>query len=332
MIKPAANANRGLVLRRSLLALFSAIVFVGALRVLLHEFRALSWTAVGTSMLQWRARALLAAVLCGLSFTIVGLIEWRTLRWAGGHVPVGEAFKVSFIANGLAHSLGAAAVVAGAVRASLYARHGAGLTISAAVTAYQTATSTSGVAALVGLACLTGFAGHRGPGPIVGLLTLGGVGLYLMACGLIRGEFRLWAHTFKLPTVKSALVQIGLGAADNALAIGSLYVLLPPRSVSYYIFVADYVVAFVAGALSGIPGGAGPFEGLLVKLLPDLDRAGLGAALLGFRLIFNLAPLIGAGALFLIALARDRAQIGWSPAADLQRISRTGVGIEETRP
>ena len=292
--------------RRGLFAAFSAVIFVWASRVLFHEFRSMSWSAVEAAVLQWRGRFPLAVALCGLSFAMVGLIEWRGLRWAGTRVPIGQAFKVSFIANGFAHSLGAAALIAGAVRARLYARHGVGLTTSAAITAFQTATSTSGVAALVGVAGLAGYGGRLGPGPIIGAFSFAGVGLYLLACALARGRLRLWAYSFALPTVKDALIQIGLGAADNALAIGALWVLLPPRSVAYPSFVGDYVIAYVGGALSGIPGGAGPFEGLLVKLLPSLDRAGLGAAFLGFRLIFNLAPLVGAAVLMLAEAAGDR--------------------------
>jgi uncharacterized membrane protein YbhN (UPF0104 family) len=303
-----AKAHRRQNWMRGLFAIFSAIVFVVAAIVLYNAFRTLNWSAIEASIFQWRGRFVLAALLCSLSFGVVGLIEWRALRWAGSRISISQAFKVSFIANGLAHSLGAAAFVAAAVRGRLYARHGVGLTTSAAVTAFQTATSTSGVVALVGVACLIDYRTD----PLrsgMGVLMLGAVALYLLACGLVRGSVRLWAYTFELPTIKGALVQIGLGAVDNALAIGSLFVLLPPKSVTYPTFVGDYAVAYVGGALSGIPGGAGPFEGLLVKLLPTLDLAGLGAAMLGFRLIFNLAPLLGAGVLFLIALAQDRGRI-----------------------
>ena len=298
--------------KRGLLASFSVIIFIVAASVLYNAFHSLNWGAVEASIFQWRGRFLLAVLLCSLSFGVVGLIEWRALRWAGSGLSLGQAFKVSFVANGLAHSLGAAAFVAAAVRGRLYARHGVGLTTSAAVTAFQTATSTSGVVALVGVACLIDYRGHA-PWSFIGVLLLGGVALYLLACGLFRGSVRLWAYSFKLPTLKGALVQIGLGAADNALAIGSLFVLLPPKSVTYATFVGDYVIAYVGGALSGIPGGAGPFEGLLVKLLATLDLAALGAAMLGFRLIFNFAPLLGAGALFLVALVRDRGGRGLAP-------------------
>jgi phosphatidylglycerol lysyltransferase len=251
-----------------------------------------------------------AAFLCGLSFATVGLIEWRALTWAGVNVPIGDALKISFVANGFAHSLGAAALVAGAVRARLYPRYGVGLTISAAVTAFQTTTSMVGVAALVGVACLLGHGPGGGSGLIVGALAVGSVALYLAACGVARGSLRLWKYRFTLPRIRDAAAQVLMGAVDNSLAIGALWILLPRRAVAYPTFVADYVVAYVVGAISGIPAGAGPFEGLLVKLLPTLDKAGLAAALLGFRLIFNLGPLVIAGILFAAELARRKRQKG----------------------
>jgi len=297
--------------RRCLFAIFSVVVFLIAARVLFREFHLLSWSTVEPAVLRWRDRFALAVALCGLSFAAVGLIEWRALRWAGLRAPIGEAFKVSFIANGFAHSIGASALVAGAVRARLYARHNIGLTLSAAITAFQTATSTSGVAALVGVACLLGYGGQLGP--IIGAVTLGGVALYLAACGLARGTVQLWGHAFTLPRVAEATTQVVLGAVDNALAIGALWVLLPPRAVAFPSFLADYAVAYVGGALSGIPGGAGPFEGLLVKLLPTLDKPSLAAAFLGFRMIFNLVPLILAGVLFAVEVLRPTRRAPTAP-------------------
>lgn len=103
---------------------------------------------------------------------------------------------------------------------------------------------------------------------------------------------------------------------DNALAIGAFWMLPPPRAVVFPRFIVDYSVAYVGGALSGVPSGAGPFEGLLVKLLPALDKASLAAAFLGFRLIFNLVPLILAAALFAVELfpPRDGRPVQRSPS------------------
>ena len=187
------------------------------------------------------------------------------------------------------------------------------ITFSQTLTAFQTATSTSGVAALVGVACLFGYGGRLGP--IIGALTLGGVALYLATCGIARGTLQLWSHAFSLPRMRDSAIQVALGAVDNALAIGALWVLLPPRAVAFPGFVADYTIAYVGGALSGIPGGAGPFEGLLVKLLPTLDKPGLAAAFLGFRMIFNLVPLMLAGVLFAVEILLSKRREAQAPIA-----------------
>ena len=107
-----------------------------------------------------------------------------------------------------------------------------------------------------------------GPGPTIGALTLRALALYLAACSLSRGVLRLWGHTFTLPRLRDAVGQVALDAVDNALAIGAFWMVLPPRAVVFPRFIIDYSVAYVRGALSGVPGGAGPFAGLLVKLLP----------------------------------------------------------------
>lgn len=286
--------------------MLSAAIFLVALRVLYLDLRSLRWSAVVAAIQQWRWRFFAAVIACALSFVAVGLIEWRAMHWAKARVPTRALFRVSFVANGFAHSLGATALVAGAVRARLYARYGVGLTTTAAVTTFQAVTSALGAAALVGGVALAGPGAYGAASPAVGVLLLAAVALYLGACGFARGSLRLFDKAFELPEIKDALAQVVLGVLDNALAMGVIWVLLPARAVSYLGFVGDYVVAYLGGALSGVPGGVGPFEGLLVRLLPNVDKGGLVAALLGFRLIFYLAPLMVAGALFLFELLVER--------------------------
>ena len=194
--------------------------------------------------------------------------------------------------------------MAAAVRARLYARYGVSVTQTVAITTFQGITSSAGFAAIVGFACLTGFGGTAAV--ILGVATIGGIAAYLAVCALHHQTFHVWGYTFSLPRLPDALIQIGLGLLDNGLAIAILWVLLPQGSIGYPSFGADYVIAYVGGALSGAPGGAGAFDGALVKLLPTMDHASLGAALLGFRLIFNILPLVGAAALYAIDVFGER--------------------------
>jgi uncharacterized membrane protein YbhN (UPF0104 family) len=290
--------------RRRGLTLFSLLVFAASAGLLFAQFRALSWAQVAGAGLRWRERALFAVLLCGLSFLVVGVIEWRALRWAGARAPLGLALRVSFIANGFAHCLGATALVAGAVRARLYARHDLDLTTAAAATVFQLSTSAWGFAALSGAALLTTPRG--GAGAVIGGLMLAALAVYLGLCTLARGSFQLFSHTWSLPGPKDALAQIGLGVVDNGLAMTILWVLLPVGQIAYPSFVTDYVAAYVGGALSSVPGGLGPFEGVLGRLLGTMDKPGLAAAFLGYRLIFYGLPLGLAACLYGAELVAER--------------------------
>ncbi len=320
---------------RAALALLSLIIFIFAARVLVAQFSSLRLASVLSAAHRWGGRLPSALALCGLSFLVVGVIEWRALRWAKARLSIGTAFRVSFIANGIAHSLGATALVAGAVRARLYARYRVDLTTVATVTAFQTVTSGLGFATLAGVVALTA-QGPAGPaGPLVGGLMIAGVAAYLLACRLARGSLKLFGRSFELPTTSDALAQIGLGTVDNGLAMSALWVLLPAGAVAYRRFISDYVVAYLGGALSGVPGGLGPFEGLMAQLLPSMDKGGLVAAFLGFRLVFYILPLMLSGMLFLIDLVLERRQSRRSvvePATGLAAAKPSTASVAATNP
>ncbi|APE43275.1 hypothetical protein BOO69_07470 [Sulfitobacter alexandrii] len=77
-----------------------------------------------------------------------------------------------------------------------------------------------------------------------------------------------------------------------------LYLLLPQGTVTLPGFVPVFLLAFGAGLLSGAPGGAGPFELTLLALLPDVPKADLLAAVMGYRALYYALPaLLGAVAL-----------------------------------
>jgi uncharacterized membrane protein YbhN (UPF0104 family) len=289
------------------------------------QFRTLNWTEVADAVLRWRERGLVAVLLCGLSFLVVGVIEWRALRWAGARAPLGLALRVSFIANGFAHSLGATALVAGAVRARLYASHRVDMATAAAATVFQLTTSAAGFAALAGAALLA--TPHRaGVNQVIGGLLVMVLTLYLILCGLARGSVRLLGQELALPHPKDALAQIGLGVLDNGLAMSILWVLLPAGKVAYLSFVTDYVAAYIGGALSGVPGGLGPFEGVLSRTLSTVDKPGLAAAFLGFRLIFYLLPLVLAACLYGVELIAERRVRGLQPAVVRSRLCNKSRG------
>jgi len=302
--KPFARISR-LALR-----IVPLVLLVAAAFVLRREFRGLSWSAVAAAMAGWGHVAIAAAlVLSALSFLLMGVVEWLGLRWAGSKLPWGVAIAGSFLAGAIGHAIGANLLVAGAVRARLYDRYGVTLTQVAATTLFN------GMAFAVGLGTLSGAglvlasrAELAATALPVGLARIAGVGLlvasfgWVAACGLRQGKpLSAFGRSLSLPSARTAILQLALGAVDNGIAAGIVWVLLPHGAVSYASFIGAYALACVIGLISSVPGGAGVFEGAISTLLPGVHAAPLAAAFLGYRLVYYLLPLVLAAA----ALAAD---------------------------
>jgi uncharacterized membrane protein YbhN (UPF0104 family) len=216
----------------------------------------------------------------------------------------------SFLANAIAHAIGANLLVSGAVRARLYDRYGVGLTQVAATTLFGGMSFAVGIGALGGGGLLLATPAElaataiplglaRGAGGAMVAASLG----WIVLCAARRRPLTLFRRSLTLPSAKDAVLQLVIGVLDNGIAAAIIWILLPPASTSYASFVGAYAVACVAGLLSSVPGGAGVFEGALSALLPQASAAPLAAAFLGYRLAYYLLPL----ALAALALAADTA-------------------------
>lgn len=297
------------LIRRWALHVIPFLLLAAAVFVLWREFRDISLGEVAAAMRAWGVSSVSwALALSAASFTLMGLVEWLGLRWAGARLPLVPALWGSFLANAIGHTLGANLLVSGAVRARFYDRYGVSLKQVAATTVFHGVSFAVGLSALAGASLLIA-EGHdravtRIAGPVadgLGVLLLAGVVAYVALCGTLKQPLRGFGHSLKLPSWRVALAQIGLGALDNAVAAGIIWTLLPSDAVGYFSFVGAYAPSVVVGLISHVPGGVGVFEGSMSALLASVPPAPLAAAFLGYRLAFFLLPLLIAG----VALAAD---------------------------
>jgi phosphatidylglycerol lysyltransferase len=106
---------------------------------------------------------------------------------------------------------------------------------------------------------------------------------------------------------------MALGAIEMASAIGALYVLVPERAItSFPAFSTLYIGAVLLGIASHAPGGIGVFEAGMLALSNGENRAGILAALLFYRLIYNLNPFI----LACLVIAGDEMRAAFSSRGD----------------
>jgi uncharacterized membrane protein YbhN (UPF0104 family) len=126
-------------------------------------------------------------------------------------------------------------------------------------------------------------------------------------------EIALGRWRLRMPTASAALMLTLLGAVESGTAIGALYVLLPgDLAPPFDVFAVGCIAAVILGVVSHVPGGLGVFEAGMTAILGGRGRPDLLAALLLYRLLYNLLPF--ALAAFALGL-----RSGWKTCATLAR-------------
>ncbi len=93
--------------------------------------------------------------------------------------------------------------------------------------------------------------------------------------------------------MKLTVLQVVVGIIDIVLVSSVLYLLLPDAArIAYLPFLAVYLASVLVGVLSHVPAGLGVIESMLLLLLPDVPPAELLAAVLLYRVIFEIVPAL----------------------------------------
>ncbi|MEE1110600.1 MAG: hypothetical protein UIH99_00120, partial [Alphaproteobacteria bacterium] len=129
------------------------------------------------------------------------------------------------------------------------------------------------------------------------LLTYFAITLFFYKKSIKIGDIK-----FQIPSTKMAFQQTILGITDSVLAGLVLYFcLIPFVQIPFGTFIGLFVIAQTTGVFSQVPGGIGVFESVFLLALPNsIDKASIFGALLAYRIIYYVLPLIGVGTLFFI--------------------------------
>ena len=147
----------------------------------------------------------------------------------------------------------------------------------------------------------------------IGLSGLVAIGCYLVwlapkSRAIGRADWRI-----VLPNLRLSLVQTGIGALDLALVTIAMYTLLPSDPiVPFSTILVVFLIAALLGTVSHAPGGLGVIEATMLIGLPQFQREELLAALLTFRAVYFVLPLLVAT---LTLGVRELWMIAWPNAA-----------------
>jgi uncharacterized membrane protein YbhN (UPF0104 family) len=285
----------------------SVAIAVLAAYVLYRTFQRIGVADVIRHMRAVRPATLLTAVLCVLgSFATLAIYEGLAVRYVKHPLGVLKPAITALIAYPLGHALGQAVLSGSALRYRMYTPRGftaieVGATVLMCGLPYALA---FGLLVDIALVLHPDRLAQVFRVPSQWLYALGLLGLakdagYLLFVSLRRAPIRLGGWAVNVPTLRMTLLQIAVGMIDIVCVSSILYLLLPPSAgLGYLPFVAVYLASILVGVVSHVPAGLGVLESVLLLLLPDVPPDQLLAAVLMYRVIYEIIPLIVALALW----------------------------------
>ena len=254
----------------------------------------------------------LASVACLAGYLALALYDFLALKYvgAGNKVSWWKWMLAGMLGFEISNNAGHAVVSGGAIRYRLYTRwriRGGDIVKIVTIKGFTYFLGATAIA-VVGYFLIPHDIFAESVGASVGLNTL-----FIFCLAALLSYFALtivFRHKsvkigqlkFDIPTTQMAFMQRLVGMADSVLAGLVLYFCLAPFvHIPFGTFIGLFVVAQTTGVFSQVPGGIGGFESVFVLALPDgADKASVFGALLAYRIIYYVLPLIGVGGLFFI--------------------------------
>lgn len=247
----------------------------------------------------------LAVLITAINFVVLTGYDLIAVRYLKKELPLRKIMVGAIIGYALSNVLGW--MIGGtAIRFRLYASWGFRLIEIIALVSILSVTFWLGMFLLAGVAFVLLPVHlpaeyqellHFSP-RLYGYIFLGVVGLYLAATIFIRQPIHVGNQEFAFPPFRLSLLQLGVSAADFALASLVLFVLLPPNTVNYSTVLVSYLAAMIVVVVLHVPGGFGVLELVILELLAkhseegDTTKVAVTAGLLVFRVVYYLGPAI----------------------------------------
>jgi hypothetical protein len=290
-------------------------IFLAAVAFLLvRHARTVAWQEVWASLqaTPWYL-LLLATLLAAGSHLLYSCFDLLGRHHTGHRLPPRTVMAVTFVSYAFNLNLGS--LVGGvAFRYRLYSHLGLDKARITQVLSLSMLTNWLGYLLLAGLVFALGSL-ELPPEWKLQTSALPALGWTLVALALIwvalcawspRRSWTLRGHTIMLPPLRMTWLQLAMSCTNWLLMGCTVYVLLQ-QSVSFPTVLGVLLVGAVAGVIAHVPAGLGVLEAVFVALLAhQLPETQILAALLGYRAIYYLAPLLLAALLYLLMEVRAR--------------------------
>ena len=310
------------------------IIGLGAVAVsswlLFKDLRGLSFASLKSALFSISpARWLLAIGSTSLAYAALAWYDQIALLHLGHRLSWRYVAVASFTAYALAHNIGASVLSGAVVRYRAYSEKGLSLGEIGGLVAFCSFTFALG-AAIVGGVCLLfhpelakRFAGAPlWLGQAVAAALVAGPSFYIVGALVHFPPLKIGVHELVYPRPPIAARQLLAGPLELIGASGIIYFALPTAANPGFVIVLGvFVAAFSIALISHAPGGLGVLEFTFLHAMRDVPQANVVAALLVFRLLYLILPLIFA---LIVVLEYERKR--WRTPAAVRGVDPNGLG------
>lgn len=291
------------------------LFFLIAVPALLYMLaRNLEWAEVREALGKYSLQTLLiGALIAFASYVAFSAYDLLGRRYSRHHLPARQVMPVAMVCY--AFNLNFTTWIGGvAMRYRLYMRLGLSASTVTRILSLSLLTNWTGYMALAGVIFamrLVQLPENWGLGmtglQLLGFALLGLVSAYVGICAFSKQRvWHLRERSITLPSLRMALLQIALGASNWALMAALIFWLLP-EGAAYTSVLGVLLISCMAAVVAHIPAGLGVLEAVFLALLQhQYSQASLIAALLAYRVLYYLLPLLLASVTYLVLEKRAK--------------------------
>jgi uncharacterized membrane protein YbhN (UPF0104 family) len=298
--------------------------------LLFKDLRGLSFASLKSALFSISpVRWLLAVGSTSLAYAALSWYDQIALLHLGRRLSWRYVAVASFTAYALAHNIGASVLSGAVVRYRAYSEKGLSVGEIGVLVAFCSFTFALGAATVGGFGLFFDpelakrFAGAPlWLGQAVAAALVAAPSLYLLGALLHFPPLKIGAYELVYPRPPIAARQLLAGPLELIGASGIIYFALPAAANPGFVIVLGvFVASFSIALISHAPGGLGVLEFTFLKAMPDAPQANVVAALLVFRLLYLILPLV-----FALIVVLDYERRRWRAPAATRGVGPDGPG------
>jgi hypothetical protein len=276
--------------------------------LLFKELRGLSYASLRDAFVAISpARWVMACGSTALAYSALAWYDRIGLLHLGRKIGWPFVALTSFVTYAIAHNLGASVLSGALIRYRAYSTRGLSMGEVGLLVAFCSFTFGLGAVTLGGVLLLLRpdlverFEGAPDwAGQAAGVVLILAPCLYMLGSLFHLPPIRAGGHTLTYPRPPIATRQLLAGPLELIGAAGIIFFALPTENPGFVVVLGVFIASFCLALVSHAPGGLGVLEIAFLSGVPDVPQASVVAALLVFRLLYLIIPLVFSLAVVLV--------------------------------